>query len=334
MIWLGVIIVVGYIVIILLSYCKNKKIYSWLFVAIIVFASGFEAYVTTNNREVLTEENYYLEWKGDKLSNSSGKAINWIKEKDSSYYRIEKNFSNISLMGDSMIEQRSTASWYNSTLNPYINEFYDKVYPNGDVLPTVKLFKLEDKSDLQALYLINSKYILSQEEINFDDIELVNKIDNIYIYQNNLTNSIAKFYNKTIKEKEYSKLKKKDKSNVLYDRVITNDITIDNNSKADVSKFYLKNNKLSGSVDADGDGILLISIPYQEGWDVFVDNKKADIVRVDYGFIGVPISKGNHKISLKYNLPMFKEGIILSIIGLVNLIVVIVFIRFKYKKAN
>ncbi len=58
--------------------------------------------------------------------------------------------------------------------------------------------------------------------------------------------------------------------------------------------------KLSGTVNAGYDGYLYTSIPYDRGWSIYIDGKKAEIFEIADCQLGCKISAGEHRITLKY----------------------------------
>ena len=107
----------------------------------------------------------------------------------------------------------------------------------------------------------------------------------------------------------------------MYENVICDDnLELDENATATVEEFNLeKPTVVTGNVSCNGRGVLLLGIPYQEGWKVYIDGKKVDkIYRVDYGFIGVVLEKGDHEIQLKYSIPKVELGAIFTAVGLLN----------------
>lgn len=76
---------------------------------------------------------------------------------------------------------------------------------------------------------------------------------------------------------------------------------------------------VTGSVNADKDGLLYTSIPYYKGFKVYVDGKKSDIIKIGNTMCGVSLTAGIHKVEFRYIPYGLKCGIILSIIGLVTL---------------
>lgn len=305
---------------------KYSRILINVFLLVIIASNCFDNYITTNNRWIVQKDDYTLQWEKDKLVNDTGKAISWIKENDKSFYRVEKLYINFSQLGDSFLERVSSTLWYNSTMNYGMLDFYKYIYPHADVFASIKLFKLEDESDLQAITLANSKYILSKEPIEMNGIEEINKIGEVYIYRNKYTEQIAKFFTKTMSSEEYQALGEEERVKALYNSIIVDDnkINVDENATAQIGEFYLeKPTYLHGSVSANGEGILMIATPYQEGWKVYVDGEITNQYKVDYGLIGVGLTDGEHEIELKYNVPKIEIGIIVTIIGLINLVFVI-----------
>ena len=81
--------------------------------------------------------------------------------------------------------------------------------------------------------------------------------------------------------------------------------------------------QVSGSVDTDNDGVLFLSIPAYDNWDVYVDGSKAErIDELDIGFTGVYVPAGSHEIELRYNNRFVKYGAIVSLWGLVLLLII------------
>ena len=71
----------------------------------------------------------------------------------------------------------------------------------------------------------------------------------------------------------------------------------------------------------DDKKLVYTSIPYDEGWKVYVDGKEVETKALANSFLTFNIDKGTHKIKFKYHIPYFKEGIILTIFGISVLII-------------
>lgn len=81
-------------------------------------------------------------------------------------------------------------------------------------------------------------------------------------------------------------------------------------------------NYLKGEVTAKKDGVLVTSIPYDQGWSLKVDGKKQ---RLDHtvgdAFIAIPLSQGKHQIALKFRPPGLVTGACVTLASILVLIV-------------
>lgn len=71
---------------------------------------------------------------------------------------------------------------------------------------------------------------------------------------------------------------------------------------------------LEGTVTAEEDEMLLLSVPYEEGWEAQVDGEKTETIAVGGGLLGVPLTAGTHQVTVKYHVPGFLPGLLVSIL--------------------
>ena len=69
---------------------------------------------------------------------------------------------------------------------------------------------------------------------------------------------------------------------------------------------------LNGTIDVKEDGLMLLTIPYSEGWSAEVDGSEAEIIAINDALMSIRLSKGSHEIKLTYSPYMFKEGLAIS----------------------
>lgn len=72
----------------------------------------------------------------------------------------------------------------------------------------------------------------------------------------------------------------------------------------------------SGTFTADQDGILATSIPCQNGLELLIDGKQADIIRINKAFAGAAADKGTHLIEIRFSPPGKTVGCIISFAAL------------------
>lgn len=65
-------------------------------------------------------------------------------------------------------------------------------------------------------------------------------------------------------------------------------------------------NTVTGDITVDSDKMLVITLPYQRGWTAWVDGEEVDIQKVNYQYMGLNLSAGEHSIRLHYQQPGLK----------------------------
>ena len=81
-------------------------------------------------------------------------------------------------------------------------------------------------------------------------------------------------------------------------------------------------NTLTGKINVNQDNsLLMLTIPYEKGWNIYVDGKKVDYEEVYDTFIGIRLDSGKHEIRMKFYSPFIIPGCILSISGIISLII-------------
>ncbi len=88
----------------------------------------------------------------------------------------------------------------------------------------------------------------------------------------------------------------------------------------EINNLNLKNGDIRCVVTAEDDDILFLSVPYHKGWDI-TRNRKS----IKSGLFGdclmlFPLEKGKNTIEMRYSIPLFKEGCIITALGLIGLL--------------
>lgn len=82
-----------------------------------------------------------------------------------------------------------------------------------------------------------------------------------------------------------------------------------------VTTFYT-DDSLEGYINKSEDGLILFSIPYDEGWTVLVDGEEVEKQVIADGLLAVEVTEGLHSLSLSYVSPGFREGLCLTVAGI------------------
>ena len=110
----------------------------------------------------------------------------------------------------------------------------------------------------------------------------------------------------------------------VFTRLQQNQMKIDEDYKED---------DISGTITtANDDQLILTTIPYDEGWQVWVDGEKVEITEAADALVSFRIDDaGEHDIRFKYRSSAFSMGIIITLVSLAGFILIIIFEQ-KLKK--
>lgn len=96
----------------------------------------------------------------------------------------------------------------------------------------------------------------------------------------------------------------------------------------------MTSDSLSGTITADKNGYLILSIPYDPGFTIKVDGTETEVSLFEDMMIAVPVTAGDHSISLDYYPQGLHEGIIISLCSLAVFMAICILEQiFKKKKA-
>lgn len=76
-------------------------------------------------------------------------------------------------------------------------------------------------------------------------------------------------------------------------------------------------------VAAAADGLLVLSEIYSSGWRATVDGEPAEIHPTNLALRGIPMPSGAHRVELTYEAPWMSEGLIISVIAHLALVIVV-----------
>ncbi len=94
-----------------------------------------------------------------------------------------------------------------------------------------------------------------------------------------------------------------------------------------ITSVDIKKNKMIFKIDAKEDGMLFLSVPYNENFQFYVDGIKVKKEALfEETFLGVFLLKGEHQVEVIYELEVLKPAIFISILGL--------FLTFFYLKVG
>ena len=82
----------------------------------------------------------------------------------------------------------------------------------------------------------------------------------------------------------------------------------------------LMTNEITGTITAAEDSYLVVNIPYDKGWTIYVDDEERTPEKANIMFLGTPIGEGTHSIRLTYHTPGLVPGVLMFIVGIAALV--------------
>ena len=82
-------------------------------------------------------------------------------------------------------------------------------------------------------------------------------------------------------------------------------------------------NRISGTISLESEKMLLLSMAYNKGWTAFVDGREQELKQVNLMYCGLELSPGEHTIELYYMTPYLREGILVSLLGIMVLCILV-----------
>ncbi len=287
-----------------------------LIVVTIALNVTFESHTTTNNRVTLDEFNQNFEEIGG--NDDVAAAVEYLEERDKGFYRIDKNFLDVSLFNDSMLQGYYPASAYNSVVNKNQVKFAKVICPEFEFIEGYydfsKICKNSDVTDIMGV-----KYILSIGELNdVSEYKFIKKFGDVNLYENTLCDGVFQLYGAVDNRGEISSEQTIElpKNSLIIESDQKHNIK--GSGKGKISINAPENSSIvSGKVYSETDNYLYAAIPYEDGWEAFVDGKEVDIIKANVAFSAIELDAGNHNIEFRYTTPMLDEGLIISSIGII-----------------
>lgn len=100
------------------------------------------------------------------------------------------------------------------------------------------------------------------------------------------------------------------------------------------STLNIEKNTVSGTYETDTDSTVLLTLPYTEGWTLYVDGEKQEYKQIGDTFIGFDLTAGTHQIEMKYTTLHRNAGIAASVIGFAGFAAWCVLDKLKKRKTE
>jgi uncharacterized membrane protein YfhO len=285
------------------------------------------ASMSVNNRPVVTAAEFH-ERVG--YNDYSIDAINYLKKKDQSFYRIEKTYAsspaNHRSLNDGMVQGYwGTSSYASLNKNSYL-DFMDAV---GLISEDDKQHQMRWVKGLGGRTVLLSfasvKYLLTNDPDFYTGygFRTIGKTGNIFVVQNTFALPFGFTYDSYISRNEFMRLAEWQKDSALikaavldpplemvatgrYRRLLAGDIgdnlemDVQARQEHSLEMVSFSQNTIIGKITLNTDRMLFFTIPFDDGWKAKVDGMPAELLRMNIGFTGLMVAPGSHTIELAY----------------------------------
>lgn len=255
-------------------------------------------------------------------------ALNYLKETDPEFYRVEKDYSSATYTMDSLAQGYRGISTYNSVLNGNLKEFVDVCYPELYYMDQNRYAFWPNAEDNFLAAFTGVRYLLSKSgDLDSSKYELMQQFGGIYLYRNVQEAATARFYVNTISEDSLKELCNEENRETLLENSLAledgreiedlsdlEEISDAQKKSSVVLNAPEKDSCITGTVSARADGYVLCMIPYENGWTVSVDGEEVETEKGDLGFLAFPVKEGEHQLIITFHAPGLKAGAGASIV--------------------
>jgi len=259
-------------------------------------------------------------------------------EEDNSRYRILDMNETYTMFRATRYEFEDIWAITGKRIGTY-NNFIDLI---GDRLSEVKdkPEPIQNISYTKLLNLLNVKYVVTNEQLQLNDFEVVyiNTTTNINVYKNN--NYLPRAFIipnakvLTLEQEIFDELKS-DSFNPKQYIILEEDPNVPlNNTSAykEVGITYYSPNKITVSTNLENPGFLVLSEVWYPGWKAYDNNQELEIYKTDYTLRSIYLEKGDHIVEFVYDPDSFKYGLWITLVSLSSIFFLFLFQKLKYKR--
>ena len=190
--------------------------------------------------------------------------------------------------------------------------------------------------------MLNVKYIITGQQVNLPGLKLIQSGDKTFLYQFEDVLPRAYFVD-SVSDATPMEILENIKNNTFDPKKIAftegeriQVDTIGKNAFVKINKY--DDEKIELNVNATGNNLLFLGDTYYPiGWNANIDGKPVKIHKLNHGFMGVVVPKGEHKIDFLYKPKSFYEGRILTLtlnILIISSLFFVLFLEFNKKNKN
>jgi Bacterial membrane protein YfhO len=323
------------------QYFRKESIAGWAIVALCAIELCYFDHITVAARPTVTKP---------ELSERVGyndytvEAVRDIQASDREIYRITKLYSSGPAMHKSLNDAMIFSYYDTASYSSFNNVNYIRFLMALNVMPEVATendtrWALGLLSRRQASAFVGEKYILTMNPVSFQidpAFEYKKRYNKIYVFQSKLFHPLGLFFTSLVPEADFRRLPTSTKEDILKSAVVLGldeaggasdleqlapELTSAGKRSSDLGLISFNENRITGEIQCDKVGVLVLQTPFDRGWQSWVDQRRTNTVKVDIGLLGVTLTPGKHVVEMRYLPPFLKTGAAVTAVALLLFVV-------------
>lgn len=272
-------------------------------------------------------------------------AVRFLEAQDSGFYRLDRSNWILSL-NDSNVQGFFGVDSYNSLNSPS----YLSVLNNFDVLqPNLNVVHWSSIDHPYLADVMAVKYHLTKGDTKFpDDAVFLKAYESVNIFLRSSALPFGFTYSEYLLESEVNEWPASERERaMLYAAILdteanenfealkrlpqseSNDSARQKRRDSSLELLTMDEDMIIGRIKNDSPRILFLPIPYDQGWSAKLNDEPVELLRVNYGFVGVYLDSGESTLALRFVPPLLITGRKISILSVIILIMIVFYVRYR-----
>jgi uncharacterized membrane protein YfhO len=251
---------------------------------------------------------------------------------DTDFYRVDKTYYS-AFLDDALVQDyHGTASYFFHAAS--ISRFVDRMHLDRITPGPNYISSMSNRRDVMDLLGVRYLLSLDRKPDAERDLTFLTTIGNVNIYRNATAHAFGTFYSSIASEASTDALPVSQRDAFLLVNAVVDDPaavnaklvhlgsgsgTVISTQKADIA--LVRDDAISGTIRTPRASLLLLAMPFDRGWSATIDGVPVDLFRADYGLTALLAPAGAHVISLRYEPPGRRAGIMLSLLSIAVLLI-------------
>jgi uncharacterized membrane protein YfhO len=279
-------------------------------------------------------------------------AVRDLNASDNSFFRITKTWGSGLAIHQGLNDAMVFGYYGTTSYSSFNNLNYIKFLMAVEAISDSDLARNTRWSQGLLGYLLLStfaceKYVLTDNPVLFQtadyyDYEFVRRYGDRYLFRNQLFLPFGLSFSQYIPEDMFLQLPSQAKAPVLLLAAVLSDkdaaneqglsqLTIDElkqqmdeTSLPDIvaerrrTAFNIRSfgqTRIDGRIQLNQRSVLVLQTPFDAGWRAFTNGRRAPVIRVDAGLLGVVLEGGEQTVELRYRPPLLYAGVAVTLVA-------------------